>query len=582
MTKKGIERTVIIIIAAVVLVALVMIPVGSYIYYRATLPHIDRVTTVLVESEADLSVPSGLTADELNEYASSVKDSLVVTAVYESGRELIVAGSSYEVSFDNAPRGDERTCADKIYPMRVTLDVAYEAVGTLDVFGQPRIEAEESTIVGGRAQTENGVGMAGAFDAITTNASDNYVEFKVWVSEATSADLRMRAANGNLKGDTSDGGSAWMDELSLSAVGRLTVNGESVAIPSSAVIPGSDAVTGSWASLYAIFYDVDICGINLGAGENTVRFSIIDSGDPDYDNAWNSPAGMNIDYFEVLPNAAPEGETPERLALSGIASETEIEPGQPFDDVFSSGGRIAAVYGEGRIRYVGDDELTVTSAPATASGRAQPGGRYTLTATLDGTNASASVTAYADGTVTADTSYSVSVVGGSVTTENGRTFAGSFNTNNKPVNSVTFGIYMDGAATVDLVLSVSNGYLTIAREDGDTTYYKMSALPLDDILDVSINGTDADISGITLPESAENTNSTSLYGNFVDVTIEAVELKEGENTVELSLHRSESGLQTCWENRNEDGDAGDDLPNESPVINVESLETVFAGTADAE
>ena len=87
MTKKGIERTVIIIIAAVVLVALVMIPVGSYIYYRATLPHIDRVTTVLVESEADLSVPSGLTADELNEYASSVKDSLVVTAVYESGRQ---------------------------------------------------------------------------------------------------------------------------------------------------------------------------------------------------------------------------------------------------------------------------------------------------------------------------------------------------------------------------------------------------------------------------------------------------------------------------------------------------------------
>ena len=33
-------------------------------------------------------------------------------------------------------------------------------------------------------------------------------------------------------------------------------------------------------------------------------------------------------------------------------------------------------------------------------------------------------------------------------------------------------------------------------------------------------------------------------------------------------------MQTCWENGNADGDEGDDLPNESPVVNVEYVTVV--------
>ena len=61
----------------------------------------------------------------------------------------------------------------------------------------------------------------------------------------------------------------------------------------------------------------------------------------------------------------------------------------------------------------------------------------------------------------------------------------------------------------------------------------------------------------------------------MNITISGVSLNEGENTIVIDMHRSESGLMTCWSNSNKDNDTGDNLPNESPVINVQSLEVVI-------
>ena len=194
-----------------------------------------------------------------------------------------------------------------------------------------------------------------------------------------------------------------------------------------------------------------------------------------------------------------------------------------------------------------------------------------MNATLTGTDASAGVHVTAGNTVTADNAYAVEITGGGLVTENGRTFAGTFNTNNRPENSIEFMLDMPEAATVDLVISMSNGYLT-QTPDG---MYQMLELPLADIMDATLNGdTDIDLSGISLPETGESSNAFELYGNFVEVTLKGVRLDAGENTLVLSLHRSESGLQTCWGNSNADGDEGDDLPNESPVVNVEYVTVV--------
>ena len=244
--------------------------------------------------------------------------------------------------------------------------------------------------------------------------------------------------------------------------------------------------------------------------------------------------------------------------------------GVPLSDVFfAEGANIATVYSDGTLRYVSESDLTISSSPQAE--RAQIGGDYTVTATLTGTDASAGVHVTAGNTVTADNAYAVEITGGRLTTENGRTFAGNFNTNNMPENSIEFMLDMPEAATVDLVISMSNGYLTKTPDD----MYQMSELPLADIMDATLNGdTDIDLSGISLPETGESSNSGELYGNFVEITLKGIALDAGENTLVLSLHRSESGLQTCWGNSNADGDEGDDLPNESPVVNVEYVTVV--------
>ena len=561
MTAKKIERIVLISISAAVLVALILVPLCMYLSYNANLPPVDRVKTVRVEFGEMNAIPSGLDEKDMD----ALKDDLTVTAVYGSGRELLVDGSSYDITLPDGP-----TAIDRLNRIQVKLDVTYEAVGTLELPGAHRIEAEDETIVGGAAQTENGVAMAGQFH-VTENAEDNYVEFDVYVSEAMSVDLTMRVANGNLKGAPGGSADAWMDPLPLAEIGRLTVNGEQRTIPSTAVIPGCGPVAGSqWASLYAIFHELTIEDFELAAGANTIRLALVDSGKEEYINAWNEPATINIDYFDVMPRGVKEDRTPERLALFGIEDEIEAGVGMPLSDVFfAEGANIATVYSDGTLRYVSESDLTISSSPQAE--RAQIGGDYTVTATLTGTDASAGVHVTAGNTVTADNAYAVEITGGRLTTENGRTFAGNFNTNNMPENSIEFMLDMPEAATVDLVISMSNGYLTKTPDD----MYQMSELPLADIMDATLNGdTDIDLSGISLPETGESSNSGELYGNFVEITLKGIALDAGENTLVLSLHRSESGLQTCWGNSNADGDEGDDLPNESPVVNVEYVTVV--------
>lgn len=561
MTAKKIERIVLISISAAVLVALILIPLCMYLSYNANLPPVDRVKTVRVEFGEMNAIPSGLDEKDME----ALKDDLTVTAVYDSGRELLVDGSSYDITLPDGP-----TAIDRLNRIQVKLDVTYEAVGTLELPGATRVEGEDCVIVGGVPQNENGVGMAGNFK-VTENAEDNYVEFSVYVSEAMPVDLTMRVASGNLKGATSGSGNAWMDPLPLAEIGRLTVNGEQRTIPSTAVIPGSGPVAGSnWASLYAIFYTVTVEDINLAAGANTIRLALVDSGKEEYTNAWNEPAPINVDYFDVMPRGGEDGKTPERLTLFGIEEEAEVDVGAPLADVFfTDGSAIAAIYTDRTLRYVSESDLTIAASPQAE--RAQIGGDYTVTATLTGTDVSADVRVTAGNTVRADNAYAVEITGGGLTTENGRTFAGTFNTNNMPENSIEFMLDMPEAATVDLVISMSNGYLTQTPDD----MYQMLELPLADIMDATLNGdTDIDLSGISLPETGESSNSVELYGNFVEVTLKGVRLDAGENTLVLSLHRSESGLQTCWGNSNADGDEGDDLPNESPVVNVEYVTVV--------
>lgn len=577
MTKNKTEKMVILIVAAVVLVALILIPLGSFIYYKVTLPPVDRVTFVRIESE-DASVPCGLNAEELQSYAEDIKDDLVVTAVYGSGNEIIVANSSYNVTFSPMPGEGEVTTADMAYNMDVTLDVAYEAKGSMTVFADNFVEAEDGEIVGGKAQTESGIGMAGAFDNLTTNPDDNYVKVDVYVSSAVTVKLVARVANGNLHGTTS-GGQAWMEDLPLADVCRLYLNDAETGITQTAIVPGTERVdSSSWASLFTRFSDVVIGEYNLYAGKNTVKLSIIDSGNDAYNNVWGSPSGMNIDAIGIIPVSRHESAAPVRLGLMGGASEYEVPTSAPLsavkDAILGSASGIAAIYEDGSYISVESDDITCTADPELSTDAA-PVGSFNVIMKYKDTPATITVPVTTNGKITAENGYGMTAVGGSIRTENGKTFAGGFNTNNMSENSVTFKVNMLSAAQTDLVLSLSNGYL-VKREEGNTTYYRMDELPISDIANITVNGKSVDLSDLKLPASvSENTDFTPLYGNFVNITLSDVSLNAGENTIVIDMHRSESGLTTCWPNSNKDNDTGDNLANESPVMNVQSLEVVI-------
>ena len=577
MTKSKTEKVVILIVAAVVLVALVLIPLGSFIYYKVTLPPVDRVEYVRIESD-DVSVPCGLNAEELQSYAEDVKEDLVVTAVYGSGNEIIVANKSYNVAFSPMPGEGEVTTANMAYNMDVTLDVAYEAKGSMTVFADNFVEAEDGEIAGGKAQTEGGVGMAGAFDHLTTNPDDNYVKVDVYVSSEVTVKLVARVANGNLHGTTS-GGQAWMEDLSLAEVCRLYLNDAETGIAQTAIAPGTEKVdSSSWASLFTRFSDVVLGEYNLNAGKNTIKLSIIDSGNSAYDNVWGSPAGMNIDAIGVIPIARHDNATPVRLGMMGASSEYEVPTSAPLsaikDEILGSASVIAAIYEDGNYVSVDSADITCSANPEFAIDAA-PVGSFDVIMKYKDTSATMTVPVTTNGKITAENGYGMTAVGGSIRTENGKTFAGGFNTNNMSENSVTFTVNTLSAYTADLVLSVSNGYL-VSREEGGKTYYRMEELPLGDIANITVNGKSLDLTDISLPASvSENEDFVSLYGNFVNITISGVSLDEGENTIVIDMHRSESGLMTCWSNSNKDNDTGDNLPNESPVINVQSLEVVI-------
>ena len=93
----------------------------------------------------------------------------------------------------------------------------------------------------------------------------------------------------------------------------------------------------------------------------------------------------------------------------------------------------------------------------------------------------------------------------------------------------------------------------------------MGELQLNTIIDITVNGSAYALADdVKLAESTENANSTSLYGNFEDVVLEDVSLKEGTNTIRVALKLSTVDQTTCWANSGPYG-----LEFESPVVNID-------------
>ena len=88
--------------------------------------------------------------------------------------------------------------------------------------------------------------------------------------------------------------------------------------------------------------------------------------------------------------------------------------------------------------------------------------------------------------------------------------------------------------------------------------------------DITVNGVAYTVADdVKLAASAENSNSTVLYGNFEDVVLKGVSLKEGTNTIRVALKLSTVDQTTCWSNSGPYG-----LDFESPVVNIDKITIV--------
>lgn len=358
-TKK--EKIVYLSCAVSVALALILVPVFMYVYYLNTRPYMDTVESVRVES-SDCEIESGLSGDDLRTAIDEVASAMTVTAVYESGKEITVAESSYTVSYDIPD--DEVTALGSAYNIKVSLNIDDPVSCTFPVY-VTKAQAENGTIVGAQAAEEAGVTRVGGFTTLTENADDHYVEVSVNSQFSGAARLMVRVSNGNVKGGTGGDDVTWAPPLPLDEIAKLYVNGEEITISSDAIVPAGELLSGTmYANFFNTYYTVDLGEVTLIEGENIIKLCLVDSGNSAYYNLWGEPSCVNIDYFRLLP-VENIGNKAQSITVAGASGEVSVSANRPFKDaLFDALGDycIAVVYRDGNVCFFGQDseDLVVT------------------------------------------------------------------------------------------------------------------------------------------------------------------------------------------------------------------------------
>lgn len=551
MTRSLIEKIVIIAVAAVFAIAMGLVFLISYASYRSTLPVVAKIVAIEIDTGEDI------------EPGQTFKDiSPEVTAVYDNGKREKLADTEYTVTFSPS-LGESGTAVNARYTCKVTLNKDKDIFAEDSIIVSTRLEAENAVIVNGASSSENGYTFAGDFNP--DNKGEGYVEFTVPCSGNVTTDLELCVSNGNLKRDK-DANTSWMEPLQVNKIAELSVNGTPINIPDTVVCPGTETTTfDNWAALYVIFNVLTLKDVQFNDGDNKVRLTLKSSSE--IENSWGETPTMNIDYIRVVPvgGEAYEGAKVVSAEYNGD-SEVTIASNETLGSAISGGDYpVTYICDNGLIYYAGIDEFDVSVTPSVSlDSVGKIGEQYKIEAKLKNGDAGFSINVSVSNVLEAE---NATIVGGKSVTENGQTFAGTFNTNKYAANYVEFTFDYYKTETRDITLRVSNGYLL---QDEETDLYHMGELQLNTIMDITVNGgayTVAD--DVKLAASAENSNSTVLYGNFEDVVLKGVSLKEGTNTIRVALKLSTVDQTTCWSNSGPYG-----LDFESPVVNIDKITIV--------
>lgn len=550
MTKSMIEKIVIIAVAAAVALAMGLTFIISYSSYKSSLPEppaVPKLTSIRVSMDDEIE--SGKNFDSLG---------IQVTGIYDNGRSEKLDEEDYLVTF-SPELGEAGAAVNTRYTCKVTLKENKDIFAENGINVTTRLEGENAKIVGGAAKTENGYSFAGDFKPDETEC---YVEFSVPCFGNVNANLELCVSNGNLRRDFGSD-TSWMEPLQVNMIADLSVNGEPVEIPDDVICPGTEKTTyENWASLYSIFNVFEFKDVPLNDGSNLVRLTLKSS--TEVQNSWGETPTMNIDYVRVIPTGgeAYENAKTEKAEYNGD-SDVTISGEETIGSVINGGNYpVTFICDNGLLYYAGIDEFDISvSSGKSVEDVGRIGETYVVTAKHKTSEAEFSVNVDVSNVLEAE---NATIVGGKSTTENGNTFAGNFNTNKNEENYVEFAFEYYKTETRDITLRVSNGYLLLNEE---TDMYRMGELQLNSIMDITVNGSPYNLSDdVKLSESEENASSTPLYGNFEDVILENVQLKEGANTVRVSLKLSTLDQTTCWENG---GPYGGEY--ESPVVNIDKI-----------
>ena len=548
MTRSLIEKIVIIAVAAVFAIAMGLVFLISYASYKSSLPVVAKI--VSIEFDIDENIEPGQTFKDI---------SPEVTAVYDNGKREELAKTAYTVTFSPS-LGESGTAVNARYTCKVTLNGSKDVFAEKHIKVSTRLEAENAVIVNGAARTENGYTFAGGFNP--DKNGDGYVEFTIPCFGNVTTDLELCVSNGNLKLDEG-ANTSWMEPLQVNKIAELSVNGTPINIPDTVVCPGTETTTfDNWAALYSIFNNFTFEDVPLNDGDNKVRFTLKSSSE--IKNSWGETPTMNIDYVQVVPvgGEAYEGAKVISAEYNGD-SEVTIASNETLGSAISGGDYpVTYICDNGLIYYAGIDEFDVSVTPSVSLGSiGRIGEQYKIEAKLKNGDVGFSINVSVSNVLEAE---NATIVGGNSVTENGQTFAGTFNTNKYDANYVEFTFDYYKAETRDITLRVSNGYLL---QDEETDLYHMGELQLNTIMDITVNGgAYALADDVKLEASAENSNATVLYGNFEDVVLKGVSLKEGTNTIRVALKLSTADQTTCWPNSGSYG-----LEFESPVVNIDKI-----------
>lgn len=395
------EKIAYIIFAGVLLLALVFTPVFMYVYYLDTRPYMDTVEYVRAYTPS-AEIESGLSGEKLQQAIDKAASELSVVAVYESGRELEVDASSYEVSCNIDE--DDVSRVGEYFSLNVKLKMDNPVSCSIPIYAT-LAQAESGTVVGGTVSEENGVTRAGNFTYLTSNPEDHYVEVNVNSAAAGAARVMVRVSNGNIHGDAM----IWAPPLPLEKVSRLYVNGAEKDIAPTAIVPAGDLLgSDMYGTFFNTYYTIDLGEVQLKQGANTIRFCLVDSGDSAYVNIWNEPVTVNVDYIRVLP---VQGEGADSLFVSGAGDSVSVSAGEEFKTALTDalGEYCVAVVKGGNIRFIdiNDSAVSVTARNAEEQTEeeqteeqevvplelTQAGGKYIVTVAYGGKSTEISVEA---------------------------------------------------------------------------------------------------------------------------------------------------------------------------------------------